>query len=248
MPAEAADGSLCLGGRTAGRPGGVVTATVSGRGRSDARLATQPLSIQRPCTHQVRRQPVPRPSPATRSPTSNQPPRIVPKGLRSFDEHDADFFLELLPGARDRDGLPESIRFWKLRIEETDPDKTFRVGLIYGPSGCGKSSLVKAGLLPRLAPHVVPVYVEAAAEDTELRLLKGLRRRFATIPDELALPEVLAGIREGPWVPAEHEGLHRAGPVRAVAACAARRTGHAAGAGPASLRRRAAAVRGAGAG
>ena len=36
-------------------------------------------------------------------------------------------------------------------IEETDPDKTFTVGLIYGPSGCGKSSLVKAGLLPRLS-------------------------------------------------------------------------------------------------
>ena len=34
---------------------------------------------------------------------------------------------------------------------QTDPDKTFKVGLIYGPSGCGKSSLVKAGLLPRLA-------------------------------------------------------------------------------------------------
>ncbi len=128
-------------------------------------------------------------------------PRIVPKGLRSFDEHDADFFLELLPGARDRDGLPESIRFWKRRMEETDPEKTFRVGLIYGPSGCGKSSLVKAGLLPRLAAHVVPVYLEAAPEDTELRLLKGLRRRFSTIPDELALPDVLAGIREGQWVP-----------------------------------------------
>ena len=56
-----------------------------------------------------------------------------------------------LPGPRDRDGLPESIRFWKNRIEETDPDKTFPVGLIYGPTGCGKSSLVKAGLLPRLA-------------------------------------------------------------------------------------------------
>jgi serine/threonine protein kinase/formylglycine-generating enzyme required for sulfatase activity len=128
-------------------------------------------------------------------------PRIVPKGLRSFDEHDADFFLDLLPGARDRDGLPESVRFWKLRIEETDPDKTFRVGLIYGPSGCGKSSLVKAGLLPRLAAHVVPVYLEATPEDTELRLLKGLRRRFSTIPDDLALPDVLAGIREGLWVP-----------------------------------------------
>ena len=127
-------------------------------------------------------------------------PRIVPKGLRSFDEHDADFFLELLPGARDREGLPESIRFWKIRIEEADPEKTFRVGLIYGPSGCGKSSLVKAGLLPRLASHVVPVYLEAAPEDTELRLLKGLRRRFPTIPEELALPDVLAGIREGQWV------------------------------------------------
>ena len=77
--------------------------------------------------------------------------KIVPKGLRSFDAHDADFFLELLPGPRDREGLPDSLRFWKTRIEETDPDNTFSVGLIYGPSGCGKSSLVKAGLLPRLS-------------------------------------------------------------------------------------------------
>src|SRR5262249_31368413 len=44
--------------------------------------------------------------------------KVVPKGLRSFDAHDADFFLELLPGPRDRDGLPDTIRFWKTRIEE----------------------------------------------------------------------------------------------------------------------------------
>ena len=81
---------------------------------------------------------------------------IVPKGLRSFDGHDADFFLDLLPGPRDKDSLPESIRFWKTHAEDTDPDLTFSVGLIYGPSGCGKSSLVKAGLLPRLASHVLP--------------------------------------------------------------------------------------------
>src|SRR5262249_33693617 len=31
-------------------------------------------------------------------------PVVVPHGLRSFDESDADFFLYLLPGARDRDG------------------------------------------------------------------------------------------------------------------------------------------------
>ena len=77
-----------------------------------------------------------------------------PKGLRSFDANDSDFFLELLPGARDKDGLPESIRFWKHRIETTD-ELTFTVGVIYGPSGCGKSSLMKAGLLPRLAEQVV---------------------------------------------------------------------------------------------
>ncbi len=79
---------------------------------------------------------------------------IVPKGLRSFDHRDADFFLELLPGARDRDGLPESVGFWKSRIEERDADQTFAVGLVYGPSGCGKSSMIKAGLLPRLAPDI----------------------------------------------------------------------------------------------
>src|SRR5262249_24029434 len=94
--------------------------------------------------------------PTVTTPTSDsQPVKIVPKGLRSFDEHDADFFLELLPGPRDRDGLPDGLRFWKTKIEETDPDKTFSVGLIYGPSGCGKSSLVKAGLLPRLSEEVL---------------------------------------------------------------------------------------------
>src|SRR5262249_10960292 len=93
----------------------------------------------------------------------HEPVRIVPRGLRSFDAHDADFFLELLPGPRDREGLPDSIRFWKARIEGADPDSTFAVGLIYGPSGCGKSSLVKAGLLPRLSDDVIAVYVEATA-------------------------------------------------------------------------------------
>ncbi len=39
------------------------------------------------------------------SDSGSRPIKIVPKGLGSFDEHDADFFLELLPGPRDRDGL-----------------------------------------------------------------------------------------------------------------------------------------------
>jgi serine/threonine protein kinase/formylglycine-generating enzyme required for sulfatase activity len=139
-------------------------------------------------------------SPTT--PTSDhQAIKIVPKGLRSFDAHDADFFLELLPGPRDRDGLPDSLRFWKTRIEETDADNTFTVGLIYGPSGCGKSSLVKAGLLPRLSDAVIAVYVEATAEETEIRLLNSLRKRCPSLPDDLGLKEALAALRRGQGIP-----------------------------------------------
>jgi len=127
--------------------------------------------------------------------------KIVPKGLRSFDAHDADFFLELLPGPRDRDGLPDSIRFWKTRIEETDADNTFSVGLIYGPSGCGKSSLVKAGLLPRLSADVIVVYVEATARETEARLLNALRKHCPVLPANLSLKDTFAALRRGQGIP-----------------------------------------------
>ena len=142
------------------------------------------------------------------TPTPTTPPasdglaiKIVPKGLRSFDAHDADFFLELLPGPRDREGLPDSLRFWKTRIEEMDAEKTFSVGLICGPSGCGKSSLVKAGLLPRLSEDVIPVYVEAIKEETETRLLNGLRKRCPALPDNLPLKETLTALRRGQGIP-----------------------------------------------
>jgi formylglycine-generating enzyme required for sulfatase activity len=132
----------------------------------------------------------------------NRPPQVIPRGLRSFDVQDAPFFLSLLPGPLDRDGLPDAIRFWKTRIEERDPDKTFSVGLIYGPSGCGKSSLVKAGLLPRLEDHVVAVYVEATADQTEARLLKGLRKQCPGLTGDVALTESLAALRRGRGVAA----------------------------------------------
>ena len=142
------------------------------------------------------------PSDRSRTPSSDgRPIKIVPKGLRSFDAHDADFFLELLPGPRDRDGLPEAVRFWKTRIEEMDAENTFSTGLICGPSGCGKSSLVKAGLLPRLADTVITVYVEATANDTESRLLAGLRKRCPFLGDSLSLKDTLAALRRGQGIP-----------------------------------------------
>ncbi|MCI0465092.1 MAG: AAA family ATPase, partial [Gemmataceae bacterium] len=97
-------------------------------------------------------------------------------------------------------------RFWKRRIEATDPDETFRVGLLYGPSGCGKSSLVKAGLLPRLAEPVVPIYLEATPAETEARLLKALRRRL-NLSEALELVETLARLRRGRGLPGEKKVL-----------------------------------------
>src|SRR5271157_161926 len=149
------------------------------------------------------------PVPTTSRPSDSdqRPVKIIPKGLRSFDEQDADFFLELLPGPRDQEGLPDNIRFWKPLIERTDPDKTFRVGLIYGPSGCGKSSLVKAGLLPRLTKHILSVYIEVTAEETEARLLKGLRKACPELSRRLGLVDSLANLRRGRMLPPEHKVL-----------------------------------------
>ena len=126
------------------------------------------------------------------------PVRVRPKGLLAFDGEDRDFFLELLPGPRDRDGLPESLRFWKVRIEHGKYEKPFSVGLLCGPSGSGKTSMVKAGLLCRLAPDLVtPVYVEATPGATEAQLKSALRRVISGGADQLNLPEIVAGLRSG---------------------------------------------------
>jgi hypothetical protein len=125
-----------------------------------------------------------------------RPHKIVPKGLKFFDAEDKDFFLELLPGPRRGYDLPESVHFWKIRIEETDPEKTFRVGYIFGPSGCGKSSLVRAGLLPRLSNQVRIIFVEATGEETEARLLRGFRKLNPATPADADLRSALVEARE----------------------------------------------------
>lgn len=138
---------------------------------------------------------------------SNQAPPVIPHGLRSFDHHDANFFLSLLPGPKDRDGLPESVRFWKSQIEETDADATFPVGLIYGPSGCGKTSFVKAGLIPRLTGAVLPVYVEATAGRSVARLLAALRKACPELAEAPTLTDAIAALRIGRVSPAGRKVL-----------------------------------------
>lgn len=125
------------------------------------------------------RQAVPQtsPPPAATEQQSTKP-RVVPRGLRAFDEGDAEFFLALVPGPRDRYGLPESLRFWKQHIESSDAHLAFRVGVLYGPSGCGKSSLVRAGLLPHCADHVSVIYHESRDSGNAARLGRALHVKF----------------------------------------------------------------------
>jgi tetratricopeptide (TPR) repeat protein len=137
-------------------------------------------------------------SPKLQPPTQvvQEPTKITPRGLRSFSDEDAGFFLDLLPGVRDREGLPESVSFWKKKIHQTDPDKTFSVGMIIGPSGCGKSSLVKAGIIPRLPSSICSIYIEATTEDTEARLLSAIRRRVSGLQDCSHLVETILQMRQ----------------------------------------------------
>lgn len=125
--------------------------------------------------------------------------RVIPRGLRAFTEEDGDWYLQLLPGVRERNGLPESIDFWKRRIESSAAEYRVPVGLVFGPSGCGKSSLIRAGLLPRLESRVVAIYLEATQEGTERQLLSKMRERLPAIPAGLGLREIFEGLRYHRW-------------------------------------------------
>ncbi|MCC9599167.1 protein kinase [Stieleria sp. JC731] len=121
---------------------------------------------------------------------------IVPRGLRAFDQQDADYFTKLLPGPYERDGLPESIAFWKSRIEPPNEAIPFRVGVIYGKSGSGKSSFIRAGLLPRLPNSVIVCFVSATSENTDQQILFSLRQQIPSLPNSLSVVEAIEWIRK----------------------------------------------------
>ena len=100
--------------------------------------------------------------------------QVIPRGLRAFDADDAAHFLHLLPGPRDRVGIPDAVRGWLSKLDPSDPRDAIPIGLIYGPSGCGKTSLVRAGVIPRLPTTTETIYLQATPDTTEKELSEAL--------------------------------------------------------------------------
>jgi serine/threonine protein kinase/formylglycine-generating enzyme required for sulfatase activity len=146
------------------------------------------------------------PSPKDTDSTPSSLTPIIPKGLSNYTERDADFFLRLLPGPHTREGLPQSIDFWKAHIEQTDPEQTFRIALLYGPSGCGKTSFLRAGLLPRLSPEITALAIDCSGTHTERRLLLGLQKEFPELANETDISVALTTLRRS-ILPRRHTKL-----------------------------------------
>ncbi|MBL8892200.1 MAG: protein kinase [Planctomycetaceae bacterium] len=128
--------------------------------------------------------------------------KFISRGFRPFTADDAEFFVELLPGARDRSGVPLSLKFWLKRILlPISVDFLTPLGVIFGPSGSGKSSFVRAGLLPLLSSEIISVVVDCSLEDTEAKLLRMLVERLSDAPEGIGLVDLCAGIGQGLWLP-----------------------------------------------
>ncbi len=124
----------------------------------------------------------------------------VPRGMRPYRAEDADAYLRLLEGQRNRQGIPESLQFWKTSLESSHPSGCFRVGALLGPSGCGKSSFVRAGLLPLLdSNRIRSHYIEAATTGTEHQIRTALAGSISEELIGLPLIQIMDGLRNRLW-------------------------------------------------
>ena len=131
---------------------------------------------------------------ATKTFTPGNAP-VVPKGLRSFGVEDKEFFLTLLPGVRNRLGIPESVDYWVSRIHETSTETPFRVGLIYGPSGSGKSSFVHGGIVPLLESNVTAISIEGDRALSR-NILRNVWKRYPELEGDEQLPRIFRTLRQ----------------------------------------------------
>lgn len=123
--------------------------------------------------------------------------RIGKRGLQPFTELDAAAYLSLIPGPRDRNGIPDSIQFWKRWVESDDPGTEYPVGVLYGPSGSGKTSYVRAGLFKQLGPDVCHVYLECRPGDLATRLTRVIETQLNHESSDSSLRDLLLRLRSG---------------------------------------------------
>ena len=161
-------------GRSTTRSPGSWSGSARRRWRSGPRSGTAPASDMADDlrhfleTDAAVRSPAAAPTPGTPPPASTQEPtpapttpdgptptgepvKIVPKGLRSFDGTTPTSSSSCCPARATATACPRASGSGRPGSKRPTPTTPSGSGLIYGPSGCGKSSLVKAGLLPRLA-------------------------------------------------------------------------------------------------
>ena len=133
-------------------------------------------------------------SPRTRRARGRYPqitgPTVVPRGLRPSARRTPTFSSTFSPvpatatgcPTASPSGKPASNRPIRSRLSRRRTRRTW---------GSGKSSLVKAGILPRLAEGVTVVHLDASPEETEPALRRALYRQFPTLPPDLGLPAAL---------------------------------------------------------
>lgn len=124
------------------------------------------------------------------------------RGLQPFQFEDAKFFLSLVPGARAPSGLPESIQFWKDWIEGFDGSEYGCIGILYGPSGSGKTSLLRAGVVPYLAPDVLPINIDCRKGESLGQFVLQIGQHVNSRLEDLG--ELIVAMRDDPAVRAEH--------------------------------------------
>jgi serine/threonine protein kinase len=124
------------------------------------------------------------------------------RGLQPFESEDAKFFLSLVPGARAPNGLPESVQYWKDWIEGYDNSEYGRIGVLYGPSGSGKTSLLRAGIVPYLAPDLLPIHIECRKGESIAQYASQIARQVNGESEDLA--QLLLQLRDNPATRTEH--------------------------------------------
>lgn len=126
-----------------------------------------------------------------------QQERVIFRGLSPYEQRDAGFFLQLLPGPRRESGLPDSIEFWKERIENGRSASPAALNLLVGPPGCGKSSFIRAGLIPALSTRVQAVYLAVEPANVCNQIESRLKETLVGFDGIDGLPSIVRELREG---------------------------------------------------